>query len=171
MVLSRARGLAGMRAQAPREPPVDILRRERSGETELGKAFREEEGLSASGRRKPGGRGWGGHLGKAATAISSDFPSQVVGAVKATACWSLRTSSSPGAQSSPPQETFPRCQQHPHQLLEAPSRSLPGNGSLLSGLRQTIHLPREPQAPTVFLCGFPPSILAAGDRWRSGRSN
>lgn len=69
-----------MRAQAPRELPVDIRRRERSGETEVGKEFREEEGLSASGRRKPGGREWGGHLGKEATAISGGFPSEVVGA-------------------------------------------------------------------------------------------
>lgn len=57
--------------QTPREPPIDILRRERLGEAEVGKEFREEEGLSASGRWKPGGRR--GHLGEEATAMSGGF--------------------------------------------------------------------------------------------------
>lgn len=44
----------------------------------MGKEFREERGLSASGRWKPGGRR--AHLGEEATAMSSGFPSEVVGA-------------------------------------------------------------------------------------------
>lgn len=67
-VLSRARRLAGNEVQTPREPPIDILRRERLGEAAVGKEFRGEEGLSASGRWNPGGRR--GHLGEEVTAVS-----------------------------------------------------------------------------------------------------
>lgn len=50
-------------------------------EAEVSKVFREEQGLSVSWRRKPGGCGRRGHLRKEAAAVSSGFALLVVDAL------------------------------------------------------------------------------------------
>lgn len=74
-----------------------------------------------------------GILGRKLLPFPVAFHPRLLVQMKATACWSLRASSLPGTQSSPPQETFPRCQQHPHQLLEAPSAPYLEMGSCCLG--------------------------------------
>lgn len=101
--------------RTPREPPTDILRREPWGEAEAGEEFREEKDLEGGSQEGGAGRAsWG-----EAVAIPGGSPSEVVGADESHCCWSLRASSLPATRPSP--------QEHPpHQLLEAPFRSLPG---------------------------------------------
>lgn len=65
--------------------------------------------------------------GKEAAAVSRGFHRRALVQVNVTARWSLRASLSSGTQSRP-QEPSPKCQQHPHQLLEAPFPSPPGSG-------------------------------------------
>lgn len=168
-VLGRAWWLAGMRVQTPREPPVDVLRRERSVEAKVGKEFREEQGLSVSGRMlavgesRKGGEGEGILVRKLLPFLMA-FTWRSLVQVKVTVCWSLRASLLSGIQSIPPQKASPKCQQHPHQLLEAPFPSLPWRdseflGSL--GRAKSCSLPWKP-------VGSQPFVASCWELWQLG---
>lgn len=99
-------------------------------EAEVRKAFKEEQGLSASGKmqEEEGRRVWKEGEGTSGRKL---LPSPValhrwlLVHLIFTSCWSLRASLLPGTQSSPPQKASPEGQQHPQRPLEAPCPCLP----------------------------------------------
>lgn len=90
----------------------------------MGKVFGEEQGSSVPGRRLAAGGSQEGGAGEGILArkllpFPAAFHRRFLVQAKITACWSLRASLLPGIPPSP-QKTSTKCQQHPHQLLEAP---------------------------------------------------